>query len=74
MLLGVSFDDSYVIQLKRSVGGTSKLNSIMNIQIHINNEKIYLFKSIFKGRQDVFAKYWESSKTGKRGYSPKEVV
>lgn len=42
----------------------------MNIQTYINNEKIYLFKSIFKGRQDVFAKYWESSKTGKRGYSP----
>ncbi len=33
-------------------------------------EKIMLFRSLFKGRDDVFAKRWESTKNGKSGYSP----
>jgi len=33
-------------------------------------EKIKLFKSRFQGRQDVFARRFESSKTGKSGYQP----
>jgi len=33
-------------------------------------EKISIFRNLFKGREDVFAKYWESSRTGKKGYSP----
>ncbi|WP_026673357.1 TOTE conflict system archaeo-eukaryotic primase domain-containing protein [Alkalihalobacterium bogoriense] len=31
---------------------------------------ISLFMDLFKGRSDVFAQRWESSKTGKSGYSP----
>lgn len=34
------------------------------------NEKIRLFKGLFRGRTDVYAKYWVSRKTGKSGYSP----
>jgi superfamily II DNA or RNA helicase len=34
------------------------------------NEKIHLFKSLFKGREDVFATRWENSKKGTSGYSP----
>lgn len=34
------------------------------------NEKIRLFKGLFRGRTDVYAKYWLSRKTGKSGYSP----
>ncbi len=34
----------------------------------ISNEKIRLFTSLFKGREDVFALYWE--KGGKSGYIP----
>jgi hypothetical protein len=34
------------------------------------NEKIKLFQSLFRGREDVFAKRFESSKTGKIGYQP----
>ena len=42
---------------------------------NINNnsksyEKISLFISLFTGRTDVYAKRWESNKTGKSGYSP----
>ncbi len=34
-----------------------------------SREKIRLFRSLFRGREDVFAKRWES-RTGKSGYSP----
>ena len=33
-------------------------------------EKIRLFKSLFRGRDDVYARLWVSKKTGKKGYSP----
>lgn len=33
-------------------------------------EKIKLFKNLFQGRQDVFARRFESAKTGKSGYQP----
>jgi len=34
------------------------------------SEKIQLFRSLFRGREDVFAKRWYSTKTEKSGYSP----
>ncbi|MBI9108448.1 MAG: DEAD/DEAH box helicase [Spirochaetales bacterium] len=34
------------------------------------NEKIKLFRSLFRGREDVFALRFESKKTGKSGYQP----
>jgi superfamily II DNA or RNA helicase len=34
------------------------------------NEKIALFRSLFKGREDVYARRFESVKTGKSGYQP----
>lgn len=33
-------------------------------------EKVGLFRSLFRGRTDVFATRWESSRTGKSGYAP----
>lgn len=33
-------------------------------------EKIALFRSLFKGRNDVYPKRFESRKTGKSGYQP----
>ena len=33
-------------------------------------EKIALFRSLFRGREDVFAARWQSVTTGKSGYSP----
>jgi superfamily II DNA or RNA helicase len=32
--------------------------------------KINFFRSLFKGRQDVFARRWESATSGKSGYQP----
>ena len=33
-------------------------------------EKIALFRSLFKGREDVYAKRWENKKKGTSGYQP----
>lgn len=33
-------------------------------------EKIALFRSLFRGRTDVFPRRWENTKTGKSGYAP----
>src|SRR6516165_6225921 len=35
-----------------------------------NIEKINLFRSLFRGREDVFPRRWENSKSGKSGYAP----
>ena len=35
-----------------------------------NADKITLFRSLFRGRDDVFPRRWENSKTGKIGYAP----
>ena len=33
-------------------------------------QKISLFRALFRGREDVYARRWESGRTGKSGYSP----
>ena len=33
------------------------------------SEKIALFRSLFRGREDVFPRRWDNPKTGKSGYS-----
>jgi superfamily II DNA or RNA helicase len=33
-------------------------------------EKIALFRGLFRGRDDVFAKLWVNPRTGRRGYAP----
>src|SRR5580658_7875131 len=33
-------------------------------------EKVALFRSLFRGREEVFPRRWENSKTGKVGYAP----
>ncbi len=35
-----------------------------------NAEKVALFRSLFRGRDDVFPRRWENAKTGKAGYAP----
>ena len=34
------------------------------------SEKIALFRSLFRGREDVFPKRWQNARTGKAGYAP----
>jgi hypothetical protein len=33
-------------------------------------EKVALFRALFRGRADVFPRYWENTKTKKKGYAP----
>jgi len=33
-------------------------------------EKIALYRSLFRGRDDIYARRWESSRSGKSGYQP----
>lgn len=35
-----------------------------------NAAKVELFRSLFRGREDVFPRRWENVKTGRSGYSP----
>ena len=35
-----------------------------------SKDKIALFRSLFLGREDVFARRWQSTTTGKSGYQP----
>ena len=35
-----------------------------------SEEKIKLFRSQFRGREDIYAKRWHSEKSGKSGYQP----
>lgn len=39
-------------------------------QTSSSNEKVDLFMSLFRGRDDIYAKRWYSAKTEKSGYSP----
>ena len=39
-------------------------------KISSNAEKVTFFRSLFSGRDDVFAKRYDNAKTGKKGYSP----
>lgn len=46
------------------------MSDILRLRAEDKKEKISIFRNLFKGREDVFAKYWVSRKTGKKGYSP----
>lgn len=35
-----------------------------------SDEKVALFRSVFRGREDVFARRWHSASSGKSGYQP----
>jgi hypothetical protein len=35
-----------------------------------NSDKLILFRSLFRGREDVFPLRWENPKTGRCGFSP----
>ena len=36
----------------------------------ISQENINLFRSLFRGREDVYARFWMNFKTEKSGYTP----
>src|SRR2546426_8237444 len=55
--------------------GPRRLNSVdqspsLVHQLSSSDEKIALFRSLFRGRDDVYPRRFESRKTGKSGYAP----
>ncbi len=64
-------------ELNRKKNELESLKNISNDTNHANvtmnspsDEKIKLFRSLFRGREDVFALRFESKKSGKSGYQP----
>ena len=66
-------------RLKQQIGMANRSDTNIEIAektIHSLNkyssakEKIDLFRSLFKGREDVFARRWQSASTDKSGYQP----
>lgn len=59
-------------ELKKRLGvevGYTTETSITTKRLSLQ-DKINLFRSLFKGREDVFARRWYSKTTGKSGYQP----
>ena len=59
-------------ELKKRLGEdvvpvVQKPTAMQNLSVQ---EKVGLFRSVFKGREDVFAKRWYSKASGKGGYQP----
>ena len=53
------------------VSAVRETDSFNNVHmLSSSDEKIRLFRSLFKGREDVFPQRWENTKTGRSGYSP----
>ena len=53
------------------VKGVSPKNPMSGVNSNSSNdEKVKLFRSLFCGRGDVFARRFDNAKTGKKGYSP----
>ena len=50
---------------REPLGKKSQFSSNLSLQ-----EKVTLFQSLFRGREDIFARRWFSNKTGKSGYQP----
>lgn len=70
-----SLTDSRVeeTQEARSYGGHGLSTSASLRQMESNfstQEKIKLFRTLFRGREDIYAVFWSNERTGKKGYSP----
>ena len=54
---------------RRDHGGPTDMNVLVN-QSSSSEAKIALFRFLFRGREDVYPRRFESKKTGKSGYAP----
>ena len=66
-------DEITVIKTDRDLNGKQPANGVSCSAISIRSgpaDKIKLFMSLFKGRDDVYAKRWESKIKNDAGYSP----
>ena len=61
---------SLVQELNQLKKLSHKTSPVPVTQYSSSTDKIQLFKSLFRGREDVYPKRWENIKSGKAGYSP----
>lgn len=70
--------ESKLHKKKIELASLTNIDLDKNLSILSNNsspdEKIKLFRSLFRGREDVFALRFESKKTGKPEYHMKYIV
>ena len=68
---------SRAAELQRNKAALSQSSGVpdLNSKTTVTNqssqdEKIILFRSLFRGREDIYPRRFESLKTGKQGYQP----
>jgi hypothetical protein len=58
-------------RINQTSSGSSPFNNNPPVTSQsLDDEKISLFRALFRGREDVYAKRFESVRTGKKGYQP----
>ncbi len=68
ILAEISSLKAYRTQLREANSAPTGSPSVTNLSPE--TEKIRIFRSLFRGREDVFPKRFQSPKTGKSGYQP----
>lgn len=68
----VSKLEDEILRLKKQLGEIDNVDhSIPSFKPNFSlQEKVDLFRNLFRGREDVFARRWHSRTTGKSGYQP----
>jgi hypothetical protein len=71
-------DDAHTCEAQRFAPTHTKGSILMSLDSTLRDidrhssaeDKIRLFRSLFRGREDVYPRRFESRKTGKSGYAP----
>lgn len=67
MTLKKMLEDNGITLLYRQKEAPSKSSERNNLSVE---QRVELFRSLFRGREDVFARRWQSGQTGRAGYQP----
>jgi hypothetical protein len=67
-IAGLQREQALIAQARESSARVIELPSVTNQSSQ--DEKIALFRSLFRGREDVYPRRFESAKSGKSGYQP----
>lgn len=68
--LGINEQQSGAVNAQQEQKDTAKPDKSSPMFTLSTDEKVALFRSLFRGREDVFARRWFSASSGKSGYQP----
>ena len=68
--LGIKEQQSGAVNTQQEQKDTAKPDKSSPMFTLSTDEKVALFRSLFRGREDVFARRWFSASSGKSGYQP----